>query len=459
MNIFTEEILKTLQKGKTSTECINNAIGLIKLRNVSTTGIASLLLDIKENCASYKNLVWIKDNLEGFIYALEQELEFRNGNITTHKDPTNSYQPIFDETAQRFGEAFNICAEIYDRIISIDDTPFYDEVLYDNLINDTDEKLANLKFAYNDFIISLYNEIKDVTDWNTQDLYFNKALCYLPTRMFCGEFAQENYDQINKIQDTQLKSKSIAIIIYLKETTSWNNGIEKYTLRGFCQTYKMYILNLKLSELSNTIQPALMYFNCYLTGVNRYNNNDYITTDYSETDLKKGYNLLKKRYDELIALLQYYGAKEMLTTLSNSFLQYPLITQLIAKYKESQALMDIGNETENTVTVSTYEPIQACTININPQIINNAKGIVCQKLNGNINYNIEQELLTLFKKYGDIESIELEAALYQLKDKKTSAENKKDAKLKLKKFLHKAVDKIGDIAVTIFSKYIENQLF
>ena len=101
------------------------------------------------------------------------------------------------------------------------------------------------------------------------------------------------------------------------------------------------------------------------------------------------------------------------------------------------------------------------TININPQIISKVDGIVCSEINGNIQFTSEErEIEKLIEKYttGISETAELQSSLYELKDSSASNEQKRGAWQKLYGFLGKVADKVGDVGITLLTKYIEQQM-
>ena len=105
--------------------------------------------------------------------------------------------------------------------------------------------------------------------------------------------------------------------------------------------------------------------------------------------------------------------------------------------------------------------VQNQTININPQIIHKVDGIVCRELNGNVNLNNEeQEIMKLIEKFSKnaSENSDLQTSLYELKDTATTNDKKRSAWQKLSGFLVKAGDKVGEVGISLLTKYIEKQL-
>lgn len=99
------------------------------------------------------------------------------------------------------------------------------------------------------------------------------------------------------------------------------------------------------------------------------------------------------------------------------------------------------------------------TINIKPQIIASVQGIVAQEVSGTTNFGVEAaQVIELIKQYGGTHVTELTSAVYELEDTDAKQAERLSAKQKLKTFLFKASDKIGDIALGVLQRYIESKL-
>lgn len=100
-------------------------------------------------------------------------------------------------------------------------------------------------------------------------------------------------------------------------------------------------------------------------------------------------------------------------------------------------------------------------ININPQIIGKVEGVVSRVVNGGIELsNEEREICKLIELYSakatEVES--LKSAIYELRDNAISKDEKKMAWQKLYGFIGKIGDKIGDVGVSLLSKYLEQKI-
>lgn len=110
----------------------------------------------------------------------------------------------------------------------------------------------------------------------------------------------------------------------------------------------------------------------------------------------------------------------------------------------------------NTLPLSSYNNV---TININPQTIETVNGVVAQEITGNQHFGTDaKKLLEIIKEYGEENKIELSSAVHEISDKSIKETERIAAKSKLKGFVYKVADKIGDVSAGILQKYIESQL-
>lgn len=133
--------------------------------------------------------------------------------------------------------------------------------------------------------------------------------------------------------------------------------------------------------------------------------------------------------------------------LSNELSQY--IDNALPKAQTSKGLLGLNQHISTQI------------ININPQIIGRVDGIVCQEINGNVNFTPEeQELSKLIDNYAtELSDItNLKSALYELIDKATSQEQKRSSWQKLYGFIGKIADKIGEVGVALLTKYLEQKM-
>jgi hypothetical protein len=105
--------------------------------------------------------------------------------------------------------------------------------------------------------------------------------------------------------------------------------------------------------------------------------------------------------------------------------------------------------------------IENLQININPQIIHKVEGVVAKEFNGSVVFNEEDDQLKeIIQKYSAsaAQSAELISALYEMKDAEISSKDKKVATSKLKNFVLKVGEKIGDVAFDLLTKYLEKKM-
>lgn len=142
--------------------------------------------------------------------------------------------------------------------------------------------------------------------------------------------------------------------------------------------------------------------------------------------------------------------------------------RLEVELQEYELSMDLNNYIDNAISNPNFESILLgipnktdCEITNKSMYINHVDKIIYQELNGNINLSNEDEtLIEVIKKYSSslTEISDLQTALFELKDKGTSKEHKRSAWQKLYSFLGKAGNKIGDVGVSLLSKYLEQRL-
>jgi len=133
------------------------------------------------------------------------------------------------------------------------------------------------------------------------------------------------------------------------------------------------------------------------------------------------------------------------------------INEVVEKYIRDS--LPSGKEFSNVS--SPTQIIQNQSIYINSQIIEKLDGIVSKEINGNINFtNEEVQLEKLIERYvSDFnEKTELKNGLFELKDSSSSKETKRASWQKLYGFLGKVADKVGDVGVSLLTKYLEQQI-
>jgi hypothetical protein len=99
------------------------------------------------------------------------------------------------------------------------------------------------------------------------------------------------------------------------------------------------------------------------------------------------------------------------------------------------------------------------TVNINPQIIQTVHGIVAQEIRGDVNVSEESErLLQLIEQHAGQQTSDLTAAAQMLSDAGISKPDRLMSAHKLKAFVFNIAKKIGPVATSLLTTYIENKL-
>lgn len=268
--------------------------------------------------------------------------------------------------------------------------------------------------------------------------------------------------------------------IYVPNDRIWSNEFDR-----FITLFRDYASNIANEELKITQNRTDLGVICSLYSINQ---------DISESEI----NDLYKQFTSFMDLCSS-NPKEAEKLIDELDISEPKKQNILKKYiKESQRLLlDIKQERESKIltikhklqnelqeyelskdvleyidkTVPSSETtkhltfgnqiVQNQTILMNPQIINKVDGIVTNELNGNINFSPEEkELNKLIEKFSETisEATELQTSLYELKDKASSKEKKRGAWQKLYGFLGKVGDKVGDVGISLLTKYIEQQM-
>jgi len=110
-----------------------------------------------------------------------------------------------------------------------------------------------------------------------------------------------------------------------------------------------------------------------------------------------------------------------------------------------------GNTTPNIV---------AGTVNLNykPQLFEKVEGFVAQEVLGTQNFGTEAaDLIRLISEHGGLRKAELISAVHEIEDADAHNEDRLTAAKKLKTFMFKVGEKIGDVGLELLKTYIEKQ--
>lgn len=275
-------------------------------------------------------------------------------------------------------------------------------------------------------------------------------------------------------------SEGLLFRIYIPNDRIWSREFEK-----FINLFRDYVSNVSKKELKISQSKTDLGVVCSLysadSTVNEAEMNDMYKDFTAFMDLCSSN---PKEAEKMLAKLDLREPEKQ-----RVFSKYVKESQRLAldiKQEKEFKLMSIKHRLENelqeielTATVLEYVEhsfpranfqnsigygnhiVHNQTININPQIIEKVNGIVSKEINGTINFNREEEaLLKLIQKYAKSvsEASELQSSLYELKDDATSKENKRGAWQKIYGFLSKVGEKVGEVGVSLLTKYLEQQL-
>lgn len=187
-----------------------------------------------------------------------------------------------------------------------------------------------------------------------------------------------------------------------------------------------------------------------------------ILTDLANIDEAKKKNILAKYIKESQRLILDIKQEREIKILNIKHrLQNEIneveITEVVEKYIQDS--IPIGQGFSNIS--SPTQIIQNQKIYINSQVIEKVDGIVSKEINGNITFtNEEIQFEQLIEKYvSDFkEKTELQNGLFELKDPGSSKETKRASWQKLQGFLGKVADKVGEVGVSLLTKYLEQQI-
>jgi hypothetical protein len=96
---------------------------------------------------------------------------------------------------------------------------------------------------------------------------------------------------------------------------------------------------------------------------------------------------------------------------------------------------------------------------VHQQFINTVHGIVAHEMSGTANMNPDAaEILSLISEFGGNDKALLESSVHELEDDDARHSDRLAARQRLKGFLVKAGDKIGNVGFAVLQKYLENKV-
>lgn len=345
------------------------------------------------------------------------------------------------------------------------------------LTNDTVEDYLKNPHLYNDFDQWLYrNQVGEL-----KPIYFDRVKATI--QQLKGELNLISYEKLIDIEVIgqnfiENVVEGLLFKLYIPNERIWSSEFHK-----FIELFREYASKISQKEFKIVQDKTDLGAICSLYSIDENLSQDVINTLYKDftafmdlcisnpqsagdiinkLDIKEADKtaILKKYVKEASRLLLDIKHERENKILS---IKHRLESEL-NEYDISSQLNDYIESAVPSAKLSNLLPSnspQYHIININPQIIHKVEGIVCNELNGNINLNSqEEELMKIIEQHSkDIaELLNLQSAIYELRDNATSKEKKIGAKQKLYSFLAKVADKIGDVGVSLLSKYLEQQI-
>lgn len=268
--------------------------------------------------------------------------------------------------------------------------------------------------------------------------------------------------------------------IYIPNERIWSNEFDK-----FITLFRDYASTISKEELKITQNRTDVGVICSLYSVNKDISEEEISSLYKEfssfmdlcsnnpSEAEKIIDKTDLREPEKRNILRKYirESKRLLLDISQER-ESKLLTikhSLQNELQESDLSKEILDYVDQSIPASNFsdkiafgtQNVQNQTININPQIISQVEGVVCNELNGNVHFNAqEKELSKLIEKFSEniSEASELQSSLYELIDKATPKEKKRSSWQKLYGFLSKIAPKVGETGLNILLHFIEQKM-
>ena len=267
--------------------------------------------------------------------------------------------------------------------------------------------------------------------------------------------------------------------IFIPDGRIWSNEFDRFIV--LFKDYASNISNIKLKITQDRLDTGIV---CSV-----YSKEDDITEDRlnllfkefssfmdicasNPQEAERIINQFKINSDYKIQIIQKYikEAQRLLLDIKHDREQkiMRIKHRLEVELQESELSIELNNYVNNLISNPKFENIlldnskeKKIESNTKSIYINHVDKIIYQELNGNINLSKEDEIfIEIMEKYSNTQaelSI-LKTALFELKDKEISKENKRSAWQKLYGFLGKVGSKIGDVGVSLLTKYLEQNL-
>lgn len=335
-------------------------------------------------------------------------------------------------------------------------------------------------YYFNDSTLKSWLYFKNIKE--TESEYINKVKEFI--KKLNIEFNILPYEKLVDIEISgqifiENISEGLIFKIYVPNDRIWSNEFDKFII--LFRDYASSVANEELKIIQNRTDSGTI---CSLYSLNKNIEEERVNDLYKE--FTSFMDLCSSNSNEAIEIInklnidqvnkekiikKYIKESQRLLLDIKQERELKLITikhRLQNELQEAEITNELLNYIDNSIPNSESkniflgsQVIQNQNIFINSQIIDKVDGIVCNELNGNINFKPEeQELLKLIEKYSEniTNATELKTALYELKDSASSKESKRNGWQKIYGFLGKVGDKVGDVGVALLTKYIEQQM-
>lgn len=142
-------------------------------------------------------------------------------------------------------------------------------------------------------------------------------------------------------------------------------------------------------------------------------------------------------------------------------LEAELLEEHIGTSEIARLIESVSPHVSGIKDVISESKVGTLNFNINPQIINRVEGVVAKEFHGQVTLTKEDEQLKLLiEKFSTslAETAELNSSFHEINDPEIAAKEKKFAASRLKNFVLKNGEKIGDIGFSLLTKYLENKM-
>ena len=246
-----------------------------------------------------------------------------------------------------------------------------------------------------------------------------------------------------------------------QEYVSSLTGFDVQLMQEKTDAGAVYSLYSITGQLNSSNFPAM--FDEFFNFLDLCNNNPSQATEFirkSGLSPDKTRNIVAKYIKEAqrLSLDIKHGAESAILSIRQR-LEAEILDASISVQVCNQIEGQINALSKPSSIITGISPNDSKQIVINQQYIQTVNGIVASQLFGRISYNeFDDQLVSLIDKHAQsaMERAELHSAIGELKDDKLSAGNRTTAWQKLRSFLTFTADKVGDVGVSLLSKYLES---